>query len=70
MITENKVEDDPAMNGTDAERERFEDILGDTRVLLYKIYRRNKHFKPDENAFNALINLYNELKQYKRKGKW
>ena len=47
---------DPAMNGTDAERERFEDILGDIQGLVFKLYR-NKHFKPDEDDFEAAVRL-------------
>jgi len=54
---------DPAMDGTDAERERFEDILGDIQTLVFKLYR-NKHFKPDEEDFEAAVNLYNELRIY------
>lgn len=60
--------DDPAMNGTDAERERFEDILGDIERLVFKLYR-NKNFKPDEDDFNAAVNLYDELRYHKRGAK-
>ena len=57
---------DPAMNGTDAERERFEDILGDIRGLVFKLYR-NKHFKPDEDDFEAAVHLYDELKYHTKR---
>lgn len=60
------VEEDPAMNGTDAERERFEDVMGSIDLLICRLYR-NKHFKPDEDDFDAAWNLYDELKQHERK---
>jgi hypothetical protein len=59
---------DPAMNGTDAERERFEDILGDIQGLVFKLYR-NKHFKPDEDDFEAAVRLYYELKYHTKRFK-
>lgn len=59
------ISNDPAMNGTDAERERFEDILGDVTRLVFKLYR-NKHFKPDADDFDAVVNLYDELKYHTR----
>lgn len=62
------VQYDPLMNGTEAERERFEDVVGSIDLLICRLYR-DIHFKPDEGAFDAAWKLYDELKQHEKKRK-